>query len=356
MSAIFKFETVAAESTRPFLSDLARAYAAASLRRNTRRAYSSAIRTWLQWKGTDDLEPADPIDIANFIAEQAASGKSISTLRTLISALKAAHRANGWDFQSGACELACVMRGISNSECRLIRQAEPMRPAMLSDILNHLTAGVPSPIALRDAALLATGYSFGLRRSELVGLDFAQLGRGAHRGTGVLRLCASAIEIEFALSKTTSGRPESVSIPAECGATISVALKRWLDAAGITPGEALFHRLHKGGKVGDRLSDQTVGAIIKARVAEHAIRTSRLDPRSAKRHAQRYSGHSLRVGLCTAAAEAGADMRAIASITRHRSMTMVSQYAVRADQTRTSPHRYPSVALTMMEGDDGIGN
>jgi integrase len=356
MSAILKFETFAVASTRPSLSDRARGYAAASLRGNARRAYSNAIRNWLLWIGSDDLEPADPIDVANFISEQAALGKSISTLRTLLSALKAAHRANGWDFKMGACELTCVMRGISNSEYRLMRQAEPMRPTMLSDILNHLTAGVAPPRALRDAALLATGYRFGLRRSELVGLDFAQLGRGPNRGTGVLRLCAHAIEIEFAISKAASGRSEIISIPSECGATISVALDSWLAAAGIKPGEALFRRVHKGGKVGDRLSDQTVGAIIKAQVTEHAIRTSGLDPRSAQRQGQRYSAHSLRVGLCTAAAEAGVDVRAIASITRHRSMTMVSRYAAHADQTRTSPHRYPSVALTMMEGKDGIGN
>ena len=52
--------------------------------------------------------------------------------------------------------------------------------------------------------------------------------------------------------------------------------------------------------------------------------------------AARYSGHSLRVGFAVAAAEAGADIRAIASVTRHRSLAMPARYAQKAEQIKTS--------------------
>ena len=54
--------------------------------------------------------------------------------------------------------------------------------------------------------------------------------------------------------------------------------------------------------------------------------------------AARYSGHSLRVGFAVTAAEGGADIRSIASVTRHRSLAMPARYAEKADQVRTSPH------------------
>ena len=50
-------------------------------------------------------------------------------------------------------------------------------------------------------------------------------------------------------------------------------------------------------------------------------------------------GTSLRVGFAVTAAEAGADIRSIASVTRHRSLAMPARYAEKADQIRTSPHK-----------------
>jgi site-specific recombinase XerD len=61
---------------------------------------------------------------------------------------------------------------------------------------------------------------------------------------------------------------------------------------------------------------------------------------------QRFSGHSLRIGFSVAAAEAGADIRAIASVTRHKSMAMPARYAQKAEQMRTSPHRLKGVGLS----------
>ena len=59
-----------------------------------------------------------------------------------------------------------------------------------------------------------------------------------------------------------------------------------------------------------------------------------------------YSGHSLRVGFAVSAAEAGVDLRSIATVTRHASMEMPRRYAERADQLRTSPYKVAGVGLS----------
>jgi hypothetical protein len=52
------------------------------------------------------------------------------------------------------------------------------------------------------------------------------------------------------------------------------------------------------------------------------------------------------VGFAVSAAEAGADLRAIASVTRHRSLVMPARYAQKAEQIRTSPHNLKGVGLS----------
>ena len=93
-----------------------------------------------------------------------------------------------------------------------------------------------------------------------------------------------------------------------------------------------------------RLHAQSVAHIVKARITEH-YRSLGVPVGKAEEEAGRFSGHSLRVGFAVSAAEAGADLRAIASVTRHRSMTMPVRYAQKADQIRTSPHRLDDVGL-----------
>ena len=66
---------------------------------------------------------------------------------------------------------------------------------------------------------------------------------------------------------------------------------------------------------------------------------------TAQAEADKFSGHSLRVGFATTAAESGADLRVISSVTRHKTMEMPRRYAQRADQLKTSPHNLASVGL-----------
>jgi site-specific recombinase XerC len=300
--------------TRAVLSTAARELIQFAMRENTQRAYRAQLRQWLAWCERTGIEPlpADPVYVANYLAERGSAGQSPSTLRTVVGAIKAAHDGTGLDFDSKAPVIIKTLRGLSNAAPRLPKQAEPIRAA---EILELLQAADPSPIDRRDAALFAIGYVFALRRSELVTLDLEKQGTGE----GVLRITAKTIEVTFAKSKTSSGKPQSVAVPRAENAEAVKAIEAWIELAGIAPGEPVFRRIHKGGEIGGQLHPQSVSKIVKARIAAQHERNG------AKAHedAARYSGHSLRVGFAVTAAEAGADIRAIC----HGDAPSVARYA-----------------------------
>jgi integrase len=99
-----------------------------------------------------------------------------------------------------------------------------------------------------------------------------------------------------------------------------LAMRTWLDAAGIMAG-AVFCSFFHGGRIRpERLSDHAVAAIVK----RYCVRAG-LDPKL-------FSGHSLRAGFVTSAARAGEPERRIMRQTGHRSIEMVLRYVRNANQ------------------------
>jgi len=93
-----------------------------------------------------------------------------------------------------------------------------------------------------------------------------------------------------------------------------LTLQKWLNISRITKGP-LFRKISKGAKLSEnRLSDQTVALIIKQYLNIAGINSSN------------YSGHSLRSGFASSAAEAGAEERSIMAMTGHKSTQMVRRY------------------------------
>ncbi len=92
------------------------------------------------------------------------------------------------------------------------------------------------------------------------------------------------------------------------------ALQAWLSAAAVTSGP-VFRAVDRHGHVSPtRVSDRAVALVVKRRAAVIG-----LDP-------ERLAGHSLRAGLATSAAAAGASERTIMNQTGHRSLAMVRRY------------------------------
>ena len=92
------------------------------------------------------------------------------------------------------------------------------------------------------------------------------------------------------------------------------SLKNWLNFSKIKAGP-IFRRFAKGSKLTNhRLTDQSVVLIIKDCLNIAGVEN------------KNFSGHSLRSGFATVAAESGADERSIMAMTGHKTSQMVRRY------------------------------
>ena len=164
---------------------------------------------------------------------------------------------------------------------------------------------------LRNKALLLIGFSGGFRRNELVSIDLDDV-----------EFVFEGLKITLKKSKTdqfsegfTKGIPHfenSLYCPVN-------NLKKWLNISKIKKGP-IFTKFSKGSKITNiRLSDQSVALIIKEYLIKSGI------------NSENYSGHSLRSGFATSAAEAGAEERSIMAMTGHKSTEMVRRYIKEAN-------------------------
>jgi integrase len=158
---------------------------------------------------------------------------------------------------------------------------------------------------LRDRALLLIGFAGGFRRSELVGLNCGDVER-----------VRQGIILTLRRSKTDqAAEGRKIGIPLARGHWCPVGvLEHWLDKSGIVEG-ALFRPIDRHGRMQAKpLSGEAACLIVKERV--HAVG---IDPSG-------YSGHSLRAGLATSAAQAGVPSWKIRQQTGHTSEAMLSRY------------------------------
>lgn len=274
-----------------------------SLAHNSRRAYASDLKRFLNWGGKI---PATDIMIANYLAEHAETN-SPSTIVRWITSLAKAHRASG-DLDPTRCELVrSVVRGIRRRYGAPPDRANPLSQKLLFQVLDEVGAGVKDA---RDRALLLVGFAGGFRRSELIGLDYADI-----------EFVPAGITLNIRRSKTDQyGEGRVIGIPYARGRHCPVlALRDWLTCSCISEGP-LFRLVNRHSQLGSRrLSGEAVSLVVKARLTAIQV-----DP-------TRYSGHSLRSGFATSAAQAGAPSWKIRAQTGHASDAMLSKYILDAE-------------------------
>ena len=305
-------------------------YASRARGDGTRRTYRSAWRHYTAWCRALGREPlaADPDTIAMYVVRRADDGCAVGSIRVALAAIRTAHLLADIPLDLRHPRLALVLDGITRATgLRPRRQAAPAVP----EILRRLLATRPeasTALGARDRAMLLLGFGAALRRSELVGLRCDDVetipGRGLH--------------VRVRRSKTDPhGKGQVVAIwanPAEPAFCPAAALDRWLihrhqaadrtgpDAIGDRP---LFCAVTKSGRpTGAPLSDKAV-----ARLVKQAALAAGLDP-------TRYSGHSLRAGLATAAGDAGAGLAELMRQTRHKSTEVALGYLRPAELWRNN--------------------
>jgi len=286
------------------LAEEALAYANANRSVATHRAYASDWAHFTAWTDRHGLSslPAAPETIALYATDLASTHRP-STITRRLAAIAIHHRRAGMDPPTSAPGVREVMNGIRRSLTVTQREAAP---ALIGQI-RKMVANLPHDIGgTRDRALLLVGFAGAMRRSELVGLDMADL---IPREEG--------IAVTIRSSKTDQeGQGRQVALPngRDPDTCPVIAVGTWIDVAAISDGP-LFRPIDRHGNVSPtRLSDRAVSLVVK-RAAERAG----LDPTL-------YSGHSLRAGFATTAAANGAPERAIANQTGHKSMEVLRRY------------------------------
>jgi len=284
--------------------DKARTYAEQATAENTRAAYRSDWHHFAQWCDAHGARalPADVATVAAYLAECADSFKLATIERRLVSISKA-HQLASAPNPAKTEQIHLVMRGIRRALGRAQTQKAPATLEPLRAMLDTLGSG---PAGLRDRALLLLGFAGAFRRSELVALDIADLA-----------FVPSGVVVTLRRSKTDQeGQGRAVGIPMGLFmATCPVrALRAWIEAAQLVSG-ALFRPIDRHGNMKpDRLTAHAVARIVKRSAAAAGL------------DAAAFSGHSLRAGLATAAAAAGAGDRSIQKQTGHTSRAMLDRY------------------------------
>jgi len=189
------------------------------------------------------------------------------------------------------------------------------KPILISDLkllINVIDEQKKQEIKkLRDRTIILIGFSGGFRRNEIVSLDYDDLD-----------FVQEGLKINIRRSKTDQYGEGFIKAlpyfdnPKYCPV---VSLKNWINTSKISSG-SIFRRFSKGSKLSEhRLTDQTVALLIK-----EYLQLAGIDSKN-------YSGHSLRSGFATSAAESGAEERSIMAMTGHKSTEMVRRYIKEAN-------------------------
>lgn len=281
-------------------------YAALADATNTQRAYASDWKQFLTWckkRGKNPL-PAHADDVAIYIRHCAEIQKlKISTVKRRLSSIAEAHKRNGFESPCGEWVVKNTMKRLRRE---LGKPARGKSPLLVKDLKAMLTHCPPTLFGLRDKAVLLIGYTGAFRRSELVRIEIEDI-TASDEGIVVL----------VRASKTDQKRDgRKVAIPfGKDPSTCPVrALLTWLDAANISEGPVFRGMTKVGTPRTTALSDRMVAEIVKTYCSK------------IKKRVALFSGHSLRSGLATSAAIAGASERSIQQQTGHKSIMVLRRY------------------------------
>ena len=195
--------------------------------------------------------------------------------------------------------------------------------AVTADVLAKLLATCAEGrlVDIRDQALLLTAFaSGGRRRSEVASLRIEDLTDEEPVPADPGKTDSPTLPcltINLSRTKTTSAENRAHTIM--IGRPV-VALKRWIEAAGIEAGP-IFRRIDQWGNIDLRaLTPQSVNIILKSRCA-----LAGLDP-------QQFSAHGLRSGYLAEAADRGIPLPEAMQQSLHKSMTQAGSYYNNAER------------------------
>ena len=247
----------------------------------------------------------------------------MATIERRLSGLAWHYQQRGFSLDRKDRHIATVLAGIKRKHARPPLQKEAILAEDILDMIATLSFGLRDQ---RDRAILLIGYAGGLRRSEIVSLDFGR--DDTEDGTGWIKIADQGLILTF--HSKTGWREVEIGRGSSDQTCPVHALEQYLHYSRIDFGP-LFQRVTRDdGKVtGNRLSDKHVARLIKKTVRDAGIRS---DLPQAER-LKLFSGHSLRAGLATSA---NVDERYIQKQLGHASPEMTRRYQRRRDRFRVN--------------------
>jgi len=262
---------------------------------NTLRAYKSDYKDFASFciKHGFKSMPTEPKILTLYLTHLSQTSK-FSTLKRRLASISVIHKVSGHYIDTKHPMITENLMGIKRIKGSYQKAKKPILVNELKLIVNVIDKDKNEKRKVKNKALILVGFAGGFRRSELVGILFEDID-----------FVPEGVKIFIKRSKTDqSGEGMTKGIPYFSNSDYCpvISLRNWLEKSKI-----------KSGKVFD-MSDKSVALAIKKYTAIAGLDSNK------------YSGHSLRSGFATSAAELGAAERSIMAMTGHKTTQMVRRY------------------------------
>jgi site-specific recombinase XerD len=274
---------------------------------NTIRAYKSDFNHFIEFckKNSFKSLPAEPKVVSFYLTHLSGISK-VSTLKRRLASISVIHKLKGHYIDIKHPLIIENLMGIQRKKGVFQKSKNPILINELKEIINVIEKNNTNELKKnRDKALILIGFSGGFRRSELVNIDLEDI-----------EFTKEGLKIFIKRSKTDqSGEGMTKAIPyfKEKSFCPVIFLKNWIEVSNIKKG-LLFN-----------ISDKMVAILIKRYLLKAGF------------DSKKYSGHSLRSGFATVAADFGADEKSIMNMTGHKTTQMVRRYIKEANLFKNNP-------------------
>ena len=281
---------------------------------NTLRAYKSDFRDFSLFCAQNGFKslPSESKIVSLYLTYLSSKNVKLSTLKRRLVSISVVHKLKGYYLDTKHPLIIENIMGIRRRKGSVQSGKKPLLISSLKQIINTIDELKIKEIKkFRDKSIILLGFSGGFRRNEIISLNFDDVD-----------FVKEGLKIHVRKSKTDQfGEGLIKAIPYFENSQFCpvISLKNWIHISKISSG-SLFRRFNKGSKLSEnRLTDQTVALLIK-----EYLKLAGIDNKN-------YSGHSLRSGFATSAAEFGVEERSIMAMTGHKSTEMVRRYIKEAN-------------------------
>ena len=287
---------------------------------NTVRAYKSDFKDFSLFCVQNDFKnlPSDPKIVSLYLTHLSTKDIKISTIKRRLVSIGVIHKMKGHYLDIKHPLIIENLMGIKRRKGTVQKGKKPLLIRDLKTIIDVINQQKIEDIKkLRDKTIILIGFSGGFRRNEIVSLDVDDL-EFVYEGVKITVKKSKTDQFGEGFIKALPYFENELYCPV-------ISLKRWLNISKITKG-SIFRRFTKGSNLSNnRLTDQTVALLIK-----EYLKLTGMD-------SSNYSGHSLRSGFATSAAESGVEERSIMAMTGHKSTEMVRRYIKETNLFKNNP-------------------